>query len=130
MTIWSQITKQAKEIASKEPLMKPLISEMILTQASLADALALRLAEKLGEEHIPMPVLTLLFQDLYASNPTIIKSAEKDLKAICDRDPACTGYVLPLLYYKGFLALQASRLGHELWEQDRKDMAAHIQSRN
>ena len=130
MTIWSQITKQAEEIASKEPLMKPLISEMILTQSDLAEALGLRLAEKLGEEHIPMPVLTSLFHDLYQCNPQIIKSAEKDLKAICDRDPACTGYVIPLLYYKGFLALQASRLSHELWSQDRKDMAAHIQSRN
>ena len=130
MKIWTQIIKQAEIIAEKEVVMKPLINEMILTQANLADSLALRLAEKLGEQHIPMPVLVLLFQDLYKSNPQIIKSAEKDLKAICDRDPACDSFVIPLLYYKGFLALQASRLSHELWNLDRKDMAIHIQSRN
>ncbi|MCM8540791.1 MAG: hypothetical protein NE328_11000 [Lentisphaeraceae bacterium] len=35
-----------------------------------------------------------------------------------------------MLYFKGYLALQASRLSNFLWYSGRKTMAMHVQSRN
>ena len=45
------------------------------------------------------------------------------------RDPACDAYSTPLLYYKGFHALQAYRVTHWLWGQGRKTLALFLQNR-
>ena len=39
------------------------------------------------------------------------------------RDPAVDKYSTPLLYLKGFHALQAYRIGHWLWNQGRRALA-------
>lgn len=43
-----------------------------------------------------------------------------DLHAVRERDAACVAYIQPLLFFKGFQALQAYRLAHWLWGHDRK----------
>ena len=45
------------------------------------------------------------------------------------RDPACLGYSIPLLYFKGFHALQAYRVAHYYWLNDRQPLALYLQSR-
>jgi serine O-acetyltransferase len=52
-----------------------------------------------------------------------------DAMAVFDRDPACTRLIEPLLYFKGFHALQTYRLGHALWKAGRRDLALYLQSR-
>jgi serine O-acetyltransferase len=52
-----------------------------------------------------------------------------DLEAVVTRDPACRGYSTPLLYFKGFHALQAYRVGHRCWTTDRRALALYLQSR-
>jgi serine O-acetyltransferase len=49
--------------------------------------------------------------------------------AVFDRDPACHRFLQPLLYFKGFQAIQAYRVGHWMWTQGRKDIAYFIQMR-
>jgi serine O-acetyltransferase len=49
--------------------------------------------------------------------------------AVYDRDPACTRYIEPVLYFKGFHAIQAHRLSHWLHASGQKDMALYLQSR-
>ena len=44
------------------------------------------------------------------------------------RDPACTGYLEPLLLFKGFQGLQAYRVAHVLWEEDRQFPAKMLQN--
>ena len=53
-----------------------------------------------------------------------------DLAAVLDRDPACTRYLEPLLYFKGFHALVTHRFAHELWRQGRRDFALYLQSQS
>src|SRR6266567_1285291 len=36
----------------------------------------------------------------------------------------------PVLYFKGFHAIQTHRLAHWLWQRDRKDLAYYLQSRS
>jgi serine O-acetyltransferase len=52
-----------------------------------------------------------------------------DAMAVFDRDPACTRLIEPLLYFKGFHALQTYRLAHALWKAGRRDLALYLQSR-
>jgi serine O-acetyltransferase len=52
------------------------------------------------------------------------------LLAVVERDPACTRAIEPLLYFKGFHALETHRLAHHLWISGRKDFALYLQSRS
>ena len=50
--------------------------------------------------------------------------------AVADRDPACTRIIEPVLYFKGFHAIQTHRLAHALWKAGRRDFALYLQSRS
>ena len=50
--------------------------------------------------------------------------------AVYDRDPATSRFIDPLLYFKGFHALQTHRLAHWLYQKGRKDFAYYLQSRS
>ena len=52
-----------------------------------------------------------------------------DLVAIFERDPACHRLLQPILYFKGYQAIQAYRIGHYLWTQGHKDLAYFFQMR-
>src|SRR5208282_1549437 len=53
-----------------------------------------------------------------------------DLTAVYDRDPACSRLIDPLLYFKGFHALETHRFSHMLWHLGRKDFALYLQSQS
>ena len=40
-----------------------------------------------------------------------------DLLAVYERDPATHRLMQPILFFKGYQALQAYRIGHWLWQQ-------------
>ena len=48
--------------------------------------------------------------------------------ATVKRDPASSRLIEPLLYFKGFHALEAYRIAHALWNAGRKDFALYLQS--
>ena len=50
--------------------------------------------------------------------------------AVLDRDPACSRAIEPLLYFKGFHAIQGHRLAHWLLNAGRRDLALYLQSRS
>ncbi len=52
-----------------------------------------------------------------------------DLVAVYDRDPACSRFIEPVLYFKGFHAIQAHRLAHWLYGKGRRDFAFYLQSK-
>ncbi|HHL21623.1 MAG TPA: serine O-acetyltransferase, partial [Aliiroseovarius sp.] len=47
-----------------------------------------------------------------------------------ERDPACHRLLQPILYFKGFQAMQAYRVAHWLWKEGRKDLAYFLQMRS
>lgn len=51
-----------------------------------------------------------------------------DICAVKERDPAVDYYSIPLLYLKGFHALEAYRVGHWLWNQGRRALATYLQN--
>ena len=58
-----------------------------------------------------------------------LMAGRADIVAVYQRDPACNTYLQPLLFFKGFQALQAYRVAHWLWKKGRKDMAYFLQMR-
>jgi serine O-acetyltransferase len=49
--------------------------------------------------------------------------------AVYDRDPACHRFLQPMLFFKGYQAMQAYRVGHALWKKGRTDLAYFVQMR-
>ena len=61
--------------------------------------------------------------------PEIVEAVRADLAAVRDRDPACSRLSTPLLYFKGFQALQTYRIANWLWRHDRQPLATLLQNR-
>ena len=74
-------------------------------------------------------ILRELADEVYESDPSLVAAARADLVAVRERDPACHRFLRPLMFFKGFQAIQAYRIGHWLWGQGRKDMSYFIQMR-
>ena len=114
--------------AEHEPVLSDLIHESILNCKSLEACLAHRISRKLGHLAVSEPYLHDLFEEILKSNKAIGEKARRDIVAIDQRDPASNGYLSPVLYFKGFQALTAYRIAHELWTTGRKEMALYLQS--
>ena len=67
-------------------------------------------------------ILREIADEAYAADPELGQAARADIMAVFDRDPACHRFIQPILFFKGFQAVQAYRVGHWLWQQGRKDM--------
>jgi len=87
------------------------------------------LAAKLHVHEIKEASLRERFNDVIREAPEISERARADVAAVYERDPACTSYLQPLLFFKGFMALQASRIAHALWTRGRLPLAQFIQMR-
>ncbi len=127
--VWAALRNEAQHMARSEPSLASILNAVILRHDRLADALSYQLARKLGDQELRALSLREIADEAYAADPSIVAAAEADMRAVFERDPACKGYVQPLLYFKGFLALQAHRVAHRLWGQGRQAMAFYLQSR-
>ncbi|MEO0343576.1 MAG: serine O-acetyltransferase [Pseudomonadota bacterium] len=127
--VWSRIQSEAQDLAANEPSMAALVQSSVIQHASFEKALSFRLSLKLSSGEMTSATLRDIVQTLYTEAPEILDAARADIVAVYDRDPACHRFIQPLLYFKGFLALQSSRIAHWMWTQNRKDMAYFIQMR-
>jgi len=127
--ILDQIQSEARIEAQREGVLAGLLFASILGHKKLEDGLAVILANKLQTPELPAIVLRDLINEAFIEDVSIRASIRADLLAARTRDPAARGYAQPFLYYKGFHALQAYRVAHWLWGQERHALAAHFQSR-
>jgi serine O-acetyltransferase len=126
--IQQQLCKEAVALVNTEPLSKSILEEQILSRESFAEILAVTLACQLAGEVTKRPELEALFQEAYKKCPTLLSDAIYDLEAVVERDPACKSYLEPLLFFKGFQAIQAYRVAHALWGEGRSFPAKMLQS--
>ena len=127
--VWAALRNEAEHTARTEPALASLVNAVILSNDNLGDALSYQLAHKLGDQELRAMSLRELAIQAYRTSPELVVTAEADLKAVYERDPACKGYVQPFLFFKGFQALQTQRIDHWLWGQGRETMAFYLQSR-
>lgn len=128
--IWVHIRSEAADILSSDADLARLVRSNILDQPSFDRAVIERLAARLDHPDVPRAVIVEIFASLAASDPSIGDGFRADLMAVADRDPACTRFVEPLLYFKGYHALQTHRFAHALARQGRRDFALYLQSRS
>jgi serine O-acetyltransferase len=127
--VWNQICGEAQDAVKEEPLLGGLIHTGILHHPSLERALAFRFSLKLASGEMSEQILREIADGAYAADPAIGQAARADLVAVYERDPACHRFLQPILFFKGYQAVQAYRVGHWLWETGRKDLAYFVQMR-
>lgn len=127
--VWDRILREAEEAIVAEPLLGGVIHGCVLHHKSLEAALAYRMSHKLASSEMSEQILREIADEAYRSDPSLGAAARADIVAVTDRDPACHRFIQPLLYFKGFQAVQAYRLGHWMWQQGRRDFAYFIQMR-
>ena len=127
--VWQAIREEAAREADSEPVLASFLHSIILNHASLEEALSYHLAGKLTNLNLPSITLRDIIMEAMAADAKIGKAVRADICAVRDRDPACTFYSAPLLYYKGLHALEAYRISHWLWTQDRHTLAFCFQNR-
>ena len=127
--VWARICEEAHAAIASEPLLGGLVHSSLLHHPTLERALAYRFSLKLASGEMSEQILREIADEAYASDPTLGQAARADVVAVFDRDPACHRYLQPILFFKGYQALQAYRIGHWLWQQGRFDLAYFVQMR-
>ncbi|MBV8094638.1 MAG: serine O-acetyltransferase [Acetobacteraceae bacterium] len=127
--VWSAIRQNAQELQQSERALARQVEEGVLRRDCFAEALGFWLARKLRTPELDVGALLDLIGAAFDADPSIVAQSAFDLQAIKDRDPACPNLLTPVLFFKGYQALQAYRISHRLWNEGRVHLARHLQSR-
>ena len=125
---WDKIREEAMLMAAEEPMLASFFHSTILNHESLRSALSFQLANKLGSSVMPAMVLREVIETALNADGRIMDAVAADICAVKERDPAVRFYSTPLLYLKGFHALQGYRVAHWLWQQNRRPLATFLQN--
>jgi len=126
--VWRRLRESAQIMVNKSPLLSALGKAVILDQKSLGAALSVVLCRQQRDVWVQSESLSAAFLDAYQKAPEMVFSAAQDLTAVTERDPAATDILYPFLHFKGFHALQTSRVAHYFWENDQPDLALYLQN--
>lgn len=128
--VWARIRDEAEDVVRREPELATFIYSAVLHHDTLEGAVAHRVAERLDHQDVPAEFIRQAFSDALDDDPSIGANFRADIIATADRDPATNRFLEPVLYFKGFHAIQSYRLAHWLWIKGRKDFAYYLQSRS
>lgn len=128
--VWQAIRSEAESIESSDPMLSNFIYASILNQNSLEFAVAHRISERLHSRAVPADIIRNSFEEMTIADPNWKEILRRDIAAVYDRDPACSRLIEPILYFKGFHAIQTHRLAHWNLNEGRKDFALFLQSRS
>ena len=121
--VWKAIREEAEGIISSEPLMSSFIYSNILHHKTLEDAVIHRISERLHNRDFSADLVRQNFTEMANDNPEWSEVLRIDISAVYERDPACSRLIEPILYFKGFQALQTHRLAHWNLNRGHKDIA-------
>ena len=127
--IWQTVRDEAELRRVAEPTLTSFLHASILEHDSLGGALSHVLALKLDSVVMPAISLVRIFREAIMSSPELEEEVMFDLQAVRWRDPACRHYSTPLLFYRGFQALQTWRISNWCWRQQRHSLALFLQER-
>ncbi len=126
--LWPLMRKEAERKAAEEPILGSYFHATVLNHASFGSALSFRLASKLDNPMLPTMLIRDVIEQAMDDDPGILSAAEIDVLATYTRDPACEDLTTPFLFFKGFHALQAHRIAHWLWRNQRRTLAVFFQN--
>ncbi|HEU5019848.1 MAG TPA: serine O-acetyltransferase [Pseudolabrys sp.] len=128
--VWTRIRLEAEESARREPELATFLYENILHHDTLEAAVVHRVGQRLDHGDVSAELIRQAYADALDDDPAIGEAFRADIVAVVDRDPATSRFMEPVLYFKGFHAIQTHRLAHWLWSKGRKDFALYLQSRS
>jgi serine O-acetyltransferase len=128
--VWTRIRDEAEEVARREPELATFIYSSVLHHDRLEAAVVHRISERLDHAALSAGLIRQAYSEALRADPDIGNAFRADLVAVYDRDPATSRFIDPLLYFKGFHALQTHRLANWLYKKGRKDFAYYLQSRS
>ena len=127
--IWDRVRGEAEDIVRREPELASFIYSIVLHDAPgrFRGASHCRAARPFG---VVGDLIRQTYDEALRDEPDLGNAFRADLVAVYDRDPATSRFIDPLLYFKGFHALQTHRLAHWLYQKGRQDFAYYLQSRS
>jgi len=128
--VWRRLRQEAEAAIRQEPPLAGFLVTAILNHDGLESAVAHRVAARLGHASLPADLIEQTYREAIEREIAFGEAFRADIAAVADRDPACTRYLEPVLYFKGFHAIQTHRLANWLWRQGRQDFALYLQSRS
>jgi serine O-acetyltransferase len=127
--IWHAVREEAKAIVESDPVLATFIQSTVLNQKTLENAVIARIADRLHSREVSDDVIRQAFEAMAEEWKEWSDILRIDIAAVYDRDPACERYIEPILYFKGFHAIQTHRLAHWSLNHGRRDFALYLQSR-
>lgn len=128
--IWTAVRREAADAVESDPILSGFLYSTILNHERLEDSVIHRLAERLDHRDLSAALIRQTYHAMLRETPEWSATVRVDIQAYYDRDPACDRFMIPVLYFKGFHAIQTHRLAHWLWTKGRKDFALYLQSRS
>lgn len=128
--VWEAVRAGARQIVEAEPSLANMVVSAVLNHDSFEHALAHRLAARLDHDDVSSDLIRQAFAEMLQDAPEIGTYARVDLAATLERDPACHRAIEPLLFFKGYQAIQTHRFAHAMFKAGRRDFALYLQSRS
>jgi serine O-acetyltransferase len=128
--VWTRLRHEAEDVVRREPQLASFIYSSILHHDTLEQAVVHRIAERLDHAEVSAELIRQAYADALDDQPVLGEIFRADIMAVLDRDPAAHRALEPVLYFKGFHAIQTHRLAHWLWNKGRRDFAYYLQSRS
>lgn len=127
-TVWDQLCSEAREKSDDEPILGSYFHATILSHKNIGAAVSFRIASKLDNPMLPTMMVRDVIDEAVDDDKTILASVARDIDAVYQRDPACTDYSTPFLFFKGFHAITAYRISNWLWQRERYTLAQFFQN--
>jgi serine O-acetyltransferase len=128
--LWERLRQEAADALAREPVLATLILTTVINRETFEQAVIHRIALRLANGTVSTDLIIDAFSAALRDDPDIGKAFRADIAAVVDRDPATARLIEPLLYYKGFHAIETHRLAHYLWTNNQRDLAFYLQSRS
>src|SRR3954453_17296828 len=128
--IWDRVRTEAEDIVRREPELASFIYSTVLHHERLEDSVIHRLAERLDHSALSGDLIRQTYDEALRDEPDLGNAFRAALVAVYDRDPRTSLFIDPVLYFKGFHALQTQRRAYWLFQKGRKDFAFYLQSRS
>ena len=123
--LWNKILEEV-ELFSNDKTMEYYFKNNILNFNNLSDALSLLISKNLKSQEVHEDNIIHDVGVAFKSKD-IIHTIEEDINEIYQKDPACNYFFQPLLFYKGFHALQSYRVAN-YWVEEKLSFSLYIQS--
>jgi serine O-acetyltransferase len=128
--VWARVRTEAEAVVRAEPELATFIYASVLHHDTLEAAVVHRIVERLNHPDASGELLRQAYADAIHDDRSIGLAMRADIVAVVDRDPATNRCLDPVLYFKGFHAIETHRLAHWLWGRGRRDLAYYLQSRS